>query len=1445
VINICFSSDGLLPLLPLPPPTQLHPLCLSVSVRLSARFDLPFLSLFIAVIAKFSHQGLSHFVARLSLASHSPFSSPSEDRGIGSTLSLRLSPTLFPALCSQFHLFAAGSCLEVATQQQNLVEQCRIIGDLAGVYLELDDPRASLRHAERHLAAAQAIGNQAEQARAHGVAGTARYALGDYAAAAAAYRRELALAERCGDVGGQAKAWLGIALCVLRGGGGSASSVTTTGGEAAAAAEAAEAAAATEAEAALLRAGELADRARLAELQVKVRLNLARAALRRGNVEDGVGLLAAAVRECERMQLGLGDAARVDLLDAQRGAYADLQLALLAAGRREDALAAAERAKARALRVLLKKHAATVGRGDVTGVVPPPAETEEEVELDWGRVQQLAAGEGAWVVVFSFLNDERLVAWSLNPSGALVGCRRIDMGRALEPFGGRLAALMDAVRCAVIRRGGGGRRDGGAPAREAGEGEQAAVEMEEEDQDKARVLASLKLFEAPPASGSPDWHPDARAAASAEAEAAAREEAAAAAVDPMAGRCPALQELETEGRRESAGVAAWLRWLSADAAASAAEAVAQTAAANMVSLPGADTVPCGKVDPAAAAGAAAAAADYALKMERAVCEVRRRAAGRRARRAADGGGGAGSIAQAAEAGDSDTPPEDDCHALLRWASLRRAAEGALAAAADAPAAAAAARVLAAVRGLMDPAAMLRRLYDLLLAPLAEAEELPPMGAPLLIVPDLDLFGVPWAALEGPDGRPLVHRYPLRLTPSLAVSAAARFRADMSPPPPPPPAGLLLVGDPWPVGADGFPPLEGAESEANMVAELVGGQALLSAHATRAEVERRMHGARLVHLACHGWLQRRALLLAKTENDDGLLTAEGIQERVALGAGSTVVLSACHSARGRVAAEGIVGLARALLAAGAGAAVVSQWAVPDRRTRLLMEPFYYAFSRGCAASAALRFAMVLAARAVSADPCGWAGFVVVGADTRMPRAPGPGAWSRWTVEEVARWLGRCGLQELVEVFRKNDVGGDYLALWARQGAVGAKCALRDDLGVNRLALRDGFWEQLSALAAAGAAAAAAPPPPDAGTVSLGELEAGFRHERSKWFEMAGLGAHMRCGPDREEEGGYAASDNWSSKSQSESELEGSDGEVDRNWSLNLYRKNSCEPNLAAWAGKCEKEALRALGVPLMLDGQEIGADDSHGFLGQSKKGFLSPEALAVLGLAEGQTYADLWGAYGRAVEAARGLTAAPLQEAALKLREAADFRLRDIGEACTLWREVRAAVAKAIRAHPEVKTRRVTILSLYSLHKRHTFDGTCGVAGQRWAGGEWANGEESGQGGWGCGAGMEVAVHLDEETACRAVLDRMQAAVYSERLTADLEVSVRLSRLNSKQIPALYSMLRLVRGAISERGAIRVSRQGLRLLRSCAGCAIGACTIVRDHAISSRQIEAPSLTAHAT
>jgi CHAT domain-containing protein/Tfp pilus assembly protein PilF len=105
--------------------------------------------------------------------------------------------------------------------------------------------------------------------------------------------------------------------------------------------------------------------------------------------------------------------------------------------------------------------------------------------------------------------------------------------------------------------------------------------------------------------------------------------------------------------------------------------------------------------------------------------------------------------------------------------------------------------------------------------------------------------------------------------------------------------------------------------------------------------------RIIHIATHGLLNSRnpelsglvfSLVDRQGRPQNGFLEAQDIYN-LKLGA-DLVVLSACQTALGKeIRGEGLVGLTRAFMYAGASRVVASLWKVPDQATTELMQKFY--------------------------------------------------------------------------------------------------------------------------------------------------------------------------------------------------------------------------------------------------------------------------------------------------------------------------------------------------------------------------------------------------------------------------------------------------------------------------------------------------------------------------
>ncbi len=119
--------------------------------------------------------------------------------------------------------------------------------------------------------------------------------------------------------------------------------------------------------------------------------------------------------------------------------------------------------------------------------------------------------------------------------------------------------------------------------------------------------------------------------------------------------------------------------------------------------------------------------------------------------------------------------------------------------------------------------------------------------------------------------------------------------------------------------------------------------------------------RAVHFACHGLVDPQqpmlsSLALTADADTDGFLTALEIF-RMQIPA-DLVVMSACETGKGKIyRTEGIVGLTRAFMFAGASRVICSLWKVDDEATQALMIRFYELWDpddgKGLGAAAALK------------------------------------------------------------------------------------------------------------------------------------------------------------------------------------------------------------------------------------------------------------------------------------------------------------------------------------------------------------------------------------------------------------------------------------------------------------------------------------------------------------
>jgi len=145
---------------------------------------------------------------------------------------------------------------------------------------------------------------------------------------------------------------------------------------------------------------------------------------------------------------------------------------------------------------------------------------------------------------------------------------------------------------------------------------------------------------------------------------------------------------------------------------------------------------------------------------------------------------------------------------------------------------------------------------------------------------------------------------------------------------------------------------------------------------------------MIHFATHGFLnslnpELSGLVLALVDEQgtpqNGYLFAPEVYN-LKLDAAELVVLSACQTGLGKeVAGEGVVGLTRGFMYAGAPRVVVSLWSVNDRATADLMKAFYQGMlKQGLRPAAALRAAqLALWKQKEWQAPYYWAAFTLQG------------------------------------------------------------------------------------------------------------------------------------------------------------------------------------------------------------------------------------------------------------------------------------------------------------------------------------------------------------------------------------------------------------------------------------------------------------------------------------
>ena len=241
-------------------------------------------------------------------------------------------------------------------------------------------------------------------------------------------------------------------------------------------------------------------------------------------------------------------------------------------------------------------------------------------------------------------------------------------------------------------------------------------------------------------------------------------------------------------------------------------------------------------------------------------------------------------------------------------------------------------------------------YDAVIDPIVDM--LGPQDDKLVIVPDGALCFIPWAAVT--------ESIRICIVPSLtSYQLILRVPEGHHKK-----TGALLVGNPCLNQLKKpEPDLLCAQEEVEMIASILNTRPLTGRQATKAEVMKRMTSVGLIHIAAHGNKRTGEIALSPNPGWTSKFPRKKdfILKMSDVGAADLrarlVVLSCCHSGRGRISkGEGVVGIARAFLAAGARSVLVTLWAIDDEAAMVFMKSFYRHLKDGKTASAAVEQSM---------------------------------------------------------------------------------------------------------------------------------------------------------------------------------------------------------------------------------------------------------------------------------------------------------------------------------------------------------------------------------------------------------------------------------------------------------------------------------------------------------
>ena len=289
-------------------------------------------------------------------------------------------------------------------------------------------------------------------------------------------------------------------------------------------------------------------------------------------------------------------------------------------------------------------------------------------------------------------------------------------------------------------------------------------------------------------------------------------------------------------------------------------------------------------------------------------------------------------------------------------------------------------------GISAARKILKDLFELLIDPVKDSLR----GNKLIVVPDKQLFFAPFSCLVDENDRFLTSKYSIQITPSLHTLKASMQRANDSN------IGFaFFVGNPTvgkiSLNGEVFTSLPGAAEEVKYLANLFQAKPLLGREARKQIVLQHLSEASIIHIAAHAESKRGEIILAPNTPHDQpnpesfLLTQEDItsipvQARL-------VVLCCCYTGQGEVSSEGVIGIARSFLAAGARSVLSTLWPINDKATMEFMKKFYHELLEETPVCEALRRAQNLFQEHENKNYQSiriWAPFTIYGEDVKFEK-----------------------------------------------------------------------------------------------------------------------------------------------------------------------------------------------------------------------------------------------------------------------------------------------------------------------------------------------------------------------------------------------------------------------------------------------------------------------------